>query len=114
MIRSAWLWAASISGAAICSMACSAKTGTTGLPGNFTGAGGFAVGAGGARAGTAGFVSGSSSGGNGQTPLGPLGPGNERGGEKGTGPDGSCGELPFEAEQSTKTTTTTHEIPQPI
>src|ERR1041384_5181778 len=32
----------------------------------------------------------------------------------GNGPDGSCGELPFSAEQVTKTTTTTKEVPSPI
>ncbi len=30
------------------------------------------------------------------------------------GPDGSCGDLPFSAEQVTKTNTVTHEVPQPI
>ena len=34
--------------------------------------------------------------------------------DMGSGPDGSCGELPFTAQQVTKTQTITHETPEPI
>src|ERR1700753_2942362 len=95
--------------------ACSAKTGGSppggtagsggassvppagGLSGNGTGAGGFLTGAGDGMGGAL---------------IGSVGM--PRPVDMGNGPDGSCGELPFSAEQVTKMNTVTHDVPQPI
>ncbi|HEX4336170.1 MAG TPA: vWA domain-containing protein [Polyangiaceae bacterium] len=97
-------------------VACSAKTGAAPNPGPTAGGSGSAgapstVMGSGATTGAAGFSTSTGS----TTGIGGgFDPGIPRPKDMGAGPDGSCGELPFSAEQQTKTTTVTTDVPQPI
>lgn len=86
-------------------------TGASGPVGGSTGSGAATgIGAGGAASmGGPGWKQGQGAG-----PGGDLGSVSTRPKDMGNGPDGSCGELPFEATQVTKTHTITHETPEPI
>ncbi|HVW27798.1 MAG TPA: vWA domain-containing protein [Polyangiaceae bacterium] len=123
MTNIGWLCvlAAGASLAAMDLAACSASTGGN----NGAGAGGAALisGSGGvsgasvSQGGAAASTTGTGAKAGTTTPIGPpgsLGGITSRPMDMGSGPDGSCGELPFMAEQVVKMTTTTKVIPQPI
>jgi hypothetical protein len=117
MTKVAWLCAATVLVAAVSELpACSARTGASNLIGYSSGgaaidtAQGGAVATGGGGAGA--FLSQPGSGST--PPPGAIGGVTTRPMDMGNGPDGSCGELPFMAQQATKTTTITHETPEPI
>jgi hypothetical protein len=107
--------------AVYCLSGCAPQTGTgytidsinaTGAGG--AGASGNAMGTVGGAGGTASTVVAGNGASTGALPPGNLGMPTDRPKDMGSGPDGSCGALPFTAQQVTNTQTITHVTPEPI
>lgn len=119
MIKIGWTWALAAGAAVYGLPGCAPQTGTGSTidPINGSGAGtstnnGAANGTAGAGGGSSTYIAGTGS--SVGTSPGNLGMPTGRPADMGKGPDGSCGALPFTAQQVTKTQTITHTTPEPI